>query len=398
MADSIKRFGLIHPIVVTPDPSNSSKFILVAGERRYRGAVLAGLSEVQASLREGASSLMAEIELEENVCRANIDFEEEGIILRKITERKKAEDPSWKLEDTAEMTGRSVGDVSSKIKIAKKFQERPELKKACADGKMPYTATLKKIDQIEEAEKVQRLADQGQIQLTTDLQHGDCRKLIARLKPASVDLLLTDPPYGLEKLEALREAGSAKLSGHQLMSEMHNLNIEKVLELLQDLAPEFHRVLKPGAHFYMFSGFQHIGRFIDALDPHLEFQPPIVIWDRGKPSSPGYGYNYLSRVEAIIYGCRPPKGRRLTESMYNVIECPDVPKPLRMYPTEKPTPLLQTLIKQSTSPNGLVLDPFAGSGSTLAAAREVGRRGIGFEINEESFLRAQKRLQEPVNV
>jgi len=82
------------------------------------------------------------------------------------------------------------------------------------------------------------------------------------------------------------------------------------------------------------------------------------------------------------------------EEMYNIIPCPDVPRNLRMYPTEKPVPLLKTLIKQSTSPNGLVLDPFAGSASTLVAAREAGRRGLGFEINRESFLRAQKRLEE----
>jgi site-specific DNA-methyltransferase (adenine-specific) len=359
--------------------------------------VLAAVPDALCVLRDDAPSVLAEIEYEENACRMDVSFEEEGIALAKVTELKKHENPKWTQSDTAEMTGRSVGDVSSKIKIAKKFQERPELKAACADGKMPYTAALKKIEQIEEAERVNRLASQGQIELTTDLQHGDCRKLIARLKPASVDVLVTDPPYGLEKLEALRKAGSSKLTGHQLMSDTHNLSLDKIVELLKELAPELHRVLKPGSHWYMFCGIQHIGAFIEALEPHLEFQPPVVFWDRGKPSSPAYGYNYMPRLESIIYGCRPPKGRRLNESMYNVIECPDVPKPLRMYPTEKPTPLLQTLIKQSSSPNGLVLDPFAGSASTLVAAREVGRRGIGFEIDENAFLRAQKRLQETNN-
>ncbi len=394
MADSIKKFGIIHPIVVVAHPTKEGKYELVAGERRYRGSVIAGCVEIPAMLRDDAADILAEIELEENVCRADITFEEEGNILDKIQKRKKLQDPSWGVAETAQMTGRSVGDVSSKIKIARKFRERPELKKACADGKMPYTATIRKIEQIEEAEKVQRLADQGQIQLTTDLKLGDCRELIKEIETHSIDLLLTDPPYGIEKLEDIRAGGSRRLIGHQLMSDTHNLSSEEAIGLMSTLGPEFARVLKPGCHFYIFCGFQYIGAFMDALEPHLEFQPPIVIWDRGRPSSPGYGYNYLSRTEAIIYGCCPPRGRRLTESMYNVIECPDVPKNLRMYPTEKPVPLLTILMKQSTSMNGLVLDPFAGSASTLVAARECGRRALGFEINNDSYLRAQKRLIE----
>ncbi|MHA2265673.1 MAG: ParB/RepB/Spo0J family partition protein, partial [Candidatus Thorarchaeota archaeon] len=315
MVESIKKHGIIQPIVVSVMDDQPGKYMLVAGERRYRAALMAALTEMPAMLHDEAKDVLAEIELEENVCRANLSFEEEGILLDKITRLKKRTDPKWKQEDTAEMTGRSVADVSSKIKIAKKFQERPELRAACGDGKMPYTATLKKIAQIEDAEKVQRLADQGQIELTTELKNGNCLELIKNLKSNSVSLLLTDPPYGLEKIEALREAGSSKLVGHQLMSDTHNLNLDEILHLLEQLAPELARVMKPGAHFYMFCGFQYVGNFIGALRPFLEFIPPLVVWDRGKPSAPAYGYNYMSRLEAIIYGCKPPRSIRLAESM-----------------------------------------------------------------------------------
>lgn len=390
MADSIRKFGLIHPIVVAPSPDWPGKYVLVAGERRYRGMVLAGCAQAQASLRGDSSEMLAEIELEENVCRSDISFEEEGNQLKKILDLKKAKDPSWGFIETAEMTGRSVGDVCGKIKIARKFKERPDLKEKC-EGK-PYTACIKIIDQTEEAEKIQRLADQGQLQLTTDLKLGDCEQLIKELASDSIDLLLTDPPYGIEKIEDLRKGDSSKLVGHLLMSDTHNLSLESVCELLTNLAPQLARVMKDGAHFYMFCGFQYTGNFISCLEPWLEFQPPMLIWNRGRPSSPGYGYNYLSCCEAIIYGHKPPRGRRLTEQMYCILECPDVPKTLRMYPTEKPVPLLKTLIKQSTMSNGLVLDPFAGSGSTLVAAKEAGRRGVGFEIDNNAYLRAQKRL------
>jgi site-specific DNA-methyltransferase (adenine-specific) len=392
LSESIKKFGFISPMVVAPINGTDDKYILIAGERRYRASVLAGLSEVPVTLREDreSESLRAEIELEENVCREDITFEEEGNILRKIQDLKKKENPNWGLTQTAEMTNRSIGDVSSKIAIAREFNERPDIKKLCTG--LPYTAALKKIKQIKDAEKVQRLSDQGRLTLSTDLLHGNCLDLIKELENNSIDLIITDPPYGLQKLEALRKSGSKKMPGHQLMSEYHNQSIETVCELLSRLAPELARVLKPACHFYIFSGFQYIGNFIEALQPHLEFQPPILIWDRGKPSSPGYGYNYLSKAEAIIYGCCPPKGRRLNEIMYNIFECKDVPSNQRVYPTEKPIPLLQTLIKNSSSVNDLILDPFAGSGSTLRAARATGRRAVGFEIDKQSFLLAQKNL------
>lgn len=396
LAESIQKYGLIHPIVVAPFTNNQgeTKYELVAGERRLRGTILAGSATIPATFREETTpSVLAEIEFEENVCRVDISFEEEGILFEKIQRLKKAENPDWTQADTARMTGRSTGDVSSKIQIAKKFRERPDLKAQCADGKMPFSAALQKIAQIEEAEKVQRLSDQGQIQLSTELLHGDCLQLIKTLADESIDLLVTDPPYGLERLEKIRTTSSNRFTSHTLMSSEHNQNIDSIIELLTKLAPELHRVLKPGSHFYMFCGFQYIGKFIDALFPFLMFQPPVLVWDRGKPSAPGYGYNYLSRLEVIIYGHKPPREkRRLNQNMYNLFQCPDVPKPLRRYPTEKPEPLLQILIQNSSSPNAMVLDPFAGSGSTLTAAKNCGRRAIGFEINKEAFLRAQKRI------
>jgi len=153
--------------------------------------------------------------------------------------------------------------------------------------------------------------------------------------------------------------------------------------------------MKPGAHFYMFCGQQYTGDFIRALYPHLLFKPPQLTWNRGKPSTPGYGYNYLSCTEAIIYGCTPPENtRRLNNMKYSLFECKDVPVNLRRYPTEKPIPLLQEFITNSTNPNDIVLDPFAGSASTLVAARTTGRRVIGFEIDRQAFLLAQKRLKD----
>ena len=67
-----------------------------------------------------------------------------------------------------------------------------------------------------------------------------------------------------------------------------------------------------------------------------------------------------------------------------------------VHPTEKPVGLLSNLISSVTKPGDLILDPFAGSGSTLVAAKKTGRRFIGVELDDEYFAIAQRRIEEAV--
>ena len=67
-----------------------------------------------------------------------------------------------------------------------------------------------------------------------------------------------------------------------------------------------------------------------------------------------------------------------------------------IHPTEKPVGLLASLITSVTKPGDLILDPFAGSGSTLVAAKKAGRRFVGIELDDEYFEKAQRRIEEAV--
>lgn len=388
MAESIKKNGFIHPICVTNTPDRPGFYDLIAGERRYRGAVIAGLVEIPVTFRESLTPLEQKIlELEENACRADLTWQEVAELHSQIDEYKKKVDPTWMAKDTAQLVGLSPAHVSLQLKAAQKLRENPELREEIKN--LPINAAMQVIERREQVQRVDRLSKAGKLPITTDLRLGDARDLIKQLPSGSVDLIVTDPPYGLEKLEALRNNSGGPMSGHTMMGDDHNQSIDEVMKLMTTLAPEFARVLKPGGHFYICFAVQYVGDLVEALTPHLEFQPPVIVWDRGKGTSPGYGYNYMNRLEYIVYGHRPPRSRRLAKNLWNVIECPEVPKTLRVYPTEKPQELLKTFIEQSSVGGEVVLDPFAGSASTLKAARALGRKSIGFEKNPDSWKRAQ---------
>lgn len=395
LAASIKTSGLFNPIYVSDALGKPGFYNLVAGERRYRASVLAGLTEVPVSYKDNLSPLQQKvIELEENTCRENLDWQEEAELHRQIDELKKKIDPEWTQAKTAELVQLSPAMVNRQIQMAQKLKTNPELKALVKD--VPLNVAVKMVEQHEKVQKIDRLKSEGKLKITTDLILGDCTKMIKGLETASVDCLIMDPPFGLDALESMRESGGAgegRMVGHAIMNATHNMEIENVLALLRTLAPELFRVLKPGAHWYCFCAVQYVGDFIKALAP-LEFQPPGLVWSRGRNTSLGaFGYAYLSATEYVIFGHRPPKSKRLIKNMVNILEVPDVPKTLRRYPTQKPDDLLKTYISQSTNQGDLVLDCFAGSGSTLAAARALGRRGIGFEIDSDAWKKAQLFLE-----
>jgi site-specific DNA-methyltransferase (adenine-specific) len=96
------------------------------------------------------------------------------------------------------------------------------------------------------------------------------------------------------------------------------------------------------------------------------------------------GYPYRSSYEMIAYGQKGNRGVPQDRNVRDVLRFPKV-KHKDAYPTEKPVELLQVMINQSTSPGDIVLDPFAGSGSTLMAAQRLGRKSLGFDISRDAI-------------
>ncbi len=207
-----------------------------------------------------------------------------------------------------------------------------------------------------------------------DIQHGCCLSLMGSLPDRSVDLVLTDPPYGNRETY-----GRAKRA---------ILGDEHPLVALSAIAACY-RVLKLNRVCLCFINMRQLPFVEGFIARYTNFKiRDVVVWDK-RDMALGRGFRKRYELILVLEKGRPTYTSR---SLANVLVSKRIPRPT--HPHEKPVDLLKTLIEHATTPGDLVLDPFMGSGSTGVAAWELGRRFIGIELDATYFDLARRRLQQ----
>jgi DNA modification methylase len=226
------------------------------------------------------------------------------------------------------------------------------------------------------------------------LFHGDCIEVMATLGDQTVDAVLTDPPYSSggrrENARSVRKSMTRGVEDDDWIRG-DAMSTTGFIYLLRLCGIQWRRVLKPGGHALSFIDWRMAPNLVAALETADLRQHPILVWDKAKL---GMGAIFRNQHEFIVH---------VTAGNPSVPQRRDVPNVLRYpsvrdgdHPTEKPGALLQTLLSVVCPPSGLVLDPFAGSGSTLQAARALGHSAIGIEADERYCEVIAKRLDQGV--
>ncbi len=215
-----------------------------------------------------------------------------------------------------------------------------------------------------------------------ELAQLDAVAFLRSLPAESVDLLVTDPAYeSLEKHRAVGTTTRLKVSAGSSNPWFNIFPNARFAELFE----EVHRVLKRDTHFYLMCDQEtaFIAKPI-AEQAGFRFWKPIV-WDK---VSIGMGYHYRARYEFVLFF---EKGKRRLADL-GVADVLQVPRVRGGYPAEKPSALSEVLIKQSSIEGDLVVDPFAGSGSSGVAALRLGRRYAGNDVSPDALKVARERL------
>jgi site-specific DNA-methyltransferase (adenine-specific) len=218
------------------------------------------------------------------------------------------------------------------------------------------------------------------------IYHGDCREVLPTLDPATVNLVLTDPPYGiaLDTKNASRQRGrpvGAKRGAGTGWAKANDYPAvygdDKPFEPSHLL--RFGRLVLFGANWYA-----------DSLPPSGSW----LVWDKtaGLTSKRELGFNDNADAELIWTNLGGPV-RLVRHQWIGLMKATERGEG-RLHPTQKPVALMRWLIERYSRPGDLILDPYAGSGSTLVAAQDTGRRCIGIEISEAYCDRAARRLDQ----
>jgi site-specific DNA-methyltransferase (adenine-specific) len=209
---------------------------------------------------------------------------------------------------------------------------------------------------------------------------GDCLELMKTIPDGSVDMVLTDPPYGMDYQSNRRTATDkfAKISN------------DTGLDWLEGFASECHRVMSDNSAAYVFCSWHKIDLFKCAFEAHFKLKN-LIVWVKNNHGSGDLTGAYAPKHEFVLY---MHKGRSVFRNgrSPDVVMADKVSGSKMVHPTEKPTPLLEKFIVNNSDAGNTILDPFMGSGTTGVAAKNLNRSFIGIELDETYFNIAKERI------
>jgi DNA modification methylase len=412
---SILERVLLHPPVVVERPDG--KFSLLVGERRFRA--IESISKEGKEFKCGTwtikpgfipvttiQDVMSEAdkfasEYDENIYRVDLSWQERVAALAALHELRKKENPKQTYQETAKEALQSAPmseQVHQNVQ-AQRTQQAVVVAKNLLDPAIAgarnateaYNIVLKREENAVKAALARKSLTIDESSIKVKVIHGDLKEVLVRLPEGSVDLILADPPYGIE-------AGSAGFRARTAIHHNYDDSPEEARRLALIILTEGFRVTKPRANLLMFTDIAH-WEFLQARAKNLGWDPfrRPLLWQKSQSEglAPWGASGPRITTEMIFYATKGKRG--MTSSPTDVLPEARVKRGEKEHAAEKPVNLLKLLIDCCTLPGDLVLDPCCGSGSTLIAARMLKRHSIGIEVDKNYHDTAMARLSDKPN-
>tara|TARA_R110000772_G_scaffold266171_1_gene388292 strand:+ start:7949 stop:9457 length:1509 start_codon:yes stop_codon:yes gene_type:complete len=437
LADSIQDLGLIHP------PTLSSDNILIAGGRRLAALHLLGIDPVPVNYREKLPRhKIAEMELEENIKRLGMKWQEKVILLCRMHEMKTIDGikrgKSWKQSETGALLGVSNGHVCHALRVGGLMLEGDQEIIECASlvealnvllarserlaikeiairsGASVVEPSEKQVDSIvvdfedssnpvivensrevlgatnvTTAVQAPRPAQEFELDLGKMLLHGDCLHIMKTLPRDVVDHIVTDIPYGIDmgNLSKIKDVDSVK--------DTHDVE-QNVSMMPKFLKTAFH-VIKPGGFCVFWYDLNHHEKLLAwAREIGWGAQSWPLVWCKTHTCiNQSASKNYTKSTEVAMVLRKDSECHLQKASGKNYIIADGLAeKKLYSNPFAKPFEIWKFIIESISYKGQTILDPFAGQMSCPRACINLGRTPLAIELDPYHFYHGVQGVKE----
>jgi len=213
--------------------------------------------------------------------------------------------------------------------------------------------------------------------------HDNCFTVLPNIKNESVDLIITDPPYGQNYSTGRQKHTIRKTT--EIKYDKGNLDIEKLMW-------ELNRVSKNESHIYIFTSWKTIDSWKPILEKYYVLKN-ILIWSKDLHTAGDLAWSYAQSYEMILFGM---KGRKKLKGSRDR-DCFFIDKikgPKQLHLLQKPKKLITYFIEKSSNAGDIVLDPFAGSGTLGHCCMQTNRSSIQIEIEKKYIKNIVNRVKD----
>lgn len=405
LMESISNNGVINPVTIRKNPQNEIE--LVAGWRRIRAMELMWAlgREVRCGTQKFPEGFVPclwlgeleglkayEIELEENIRREDLSWQDHARALRKLYELRLAQaesggkDPPTAVSLTKELYGDSPisGGVFNVVRtslLVSPHLSDPEV--AAASNADDALKILKRREEHQRAKAI-GAALGPKLSSLHKLLRGNCFELLQEHK-GEFDVVLTDPPYGIDA-SGFGDSGG-KAGGAHEYPDSPNIWRDVVLRL----PTLIHAATKPQAHAYIFCDLDNFHELKYAMERAgwKAFRTPIIWINPMANRAPWPEQGPMRKWQMILYAV---KGEKLVTKVYpDIITVPSDPN--IGHRAQKPINLYIDILQRSVTAGHKVIDPFCGTGPVFPAAHGLKCIATGIEIDPVAYGIAVQRIQ-----
>ena len=366
---------------------------LVAGERRYRaikdiyehgdkitycGTAVKKNHFPYMDFADLDDITALEIELQENTRRSDLTWQESVAADGALIKMRRKLNPGYEVIELIEETGSpsNLQGMKDRLILAEHLDD-PVISRATS----PTEATKLLKRKLEEEFNALLASDGMAIPSVHTIQHCSFAELLEEIP--LFDLLLTDPPYGID---AKKIKGSSKLAHKYIDDPLSGEGLSS------ELAHKSYKAAKAQAHAYVFCDFSKFFFLLSVFeDAGWQVWPRPIIWHKDVGHIPAANYGPVANYECILFANKGEKPVQKAKAT-SVISFPVVKGEHKLHAAEKPVALYGELMQRSCIPGDIVVDPFCGSGTIFPAATDLNLIAYGCDIDASAIGAAKERM------